>query len=381
MPMFGRASILRALLLLLLLVPLAFLGIGCEDRDSVAFYNAPKDPPPTTAPVRPVADVHGAGGAGDASSLHWDAPKPWKEMPAGQMRVAQFRVNDEPPVDVTVIPLGPESGALLPNVNRWERELALPPSPQEKLNEVTRQMKVGDLDVTMIDLKGAEKRTLAAIVPFGGRVWFFKLQGPNEVVAKQQENFDAFIKTLHPAEEGHGGGGGGGGHAAAPAPADADHAVPAAPAAPVAGQPTSKLTKFTAPDGWKELPDSKPPRMLAFDIGSGEKAAQMIGTRFAAGSTGSFADNITRWRNQIGLPPLEDPTKLPMKDVAVGAKRDPGMAIEMNNPDNKKGVVVVIAGAGNDLWFFKMTGPTETLAAERAKFDEFIKSLEFDGGK
>jgi hypothetical protein len=244
---------------------------------------------------------------------------------------------------------------------------------------VTKPTKVGDLDVTMVDLKGAEKRTLAAIVPFGGRVWFFKLQGPSDVVAKQQENFNAFIKSLHPAEEGHGHG-----QQAAAAPADADHAVPAtpaAPAAPIAGDATSKLTKYTAPDGWKELPDSKPPRMIAFDVGgagSGEQKAQMIGTRFAAGSTGSFADNITRWRNQIGLPPLEDPTKLPMKDVAVGPKRDPGMAIEMNNPDNKKGIVVVIAGAGNDLWFFKMTGPTETLTAERAKFDEFIKSLEFD---
>ena len=375
MPMHGRTPILRALLML----PLVLWAMGCEDRDSVAFYNAPKDPPPTTAPVKPVADVHGVGGAGGATSLHWDAPKSWKEMSAGQMRVAQFRVNDEPPVDVTVIPLGPESGALLPNINRWERELALPPSPQDKLGDVTKQTKVGDLDVTMVDLKGAEKRTLAAIVPFGGRVWFFKLQGPGEVVAKQQENFDAFIKSLHPAEEGHGGGGGQQTAAgAAPMPADADHAVPAAP---IAGDATSKLTKYTAPDGWKELPDSKPPRMLAFDVGGGDQKAQMIGTRFAAGSTGSFADNITRWRNQIGLPPLEDPTKLPMKDVAVGPKRDPGMAIEMNNPDTKNGVVVVIAGAGNDLWFFKMTGPTETLTAERAKFDEFIKSLEFDGGK
>ena len=147
-----------------------------------------------------VADVKDAGAK---TKLHWDAPKAWKEMPAGQMRVAQFRVHDEPPVDVTVIPLGPESGALLPNVNRWEKELGLAPSPQEKLGALTKQTKVGDLDVTMVDLKGAEKRTLAAIVPHAGKVWFFKMQGPNDVVARQQENFNAFIDTLHAAEEGH----------------------------------------------------------------------------------------------------------------------------------------------------------------------------------
>src|SRR5688500_2060957 len=102
----------------------AVLAAGCEERESIAFYNAPKDPPPTTAPVTTIADAQAAGAGGAAApaggasaktKLHWDAPPSWKEMPAGQMRVAQLRVNGEPPVDVTVIPLQPELGSLLPN--------------------------------------------------------------------------------------------------------------------------------------------------------------------------------------------------------------------------------------------------------------------------
>jgi hypothetical protein len=371
MPMPPRR--LTAVLMLLLVA--AVFSAGCEENEQIAFYQAPKDPPPATAPVTSIADVKDAGAK---TKLHWDAPKDWKEMPAGQMRVAQFRVNDEPPVDVTVIPLGPESGALLPNVNRWEKELGVGPSPQEKLSELTKQTKVGDLNVTMVDLKGADKRTIAAIVPHGGRVWFFKMQGPHDVVAKQQGNFNTFIASLHAAEEGHKHGDAAA--AAADPHAGHDHAANPHGGAgdPHGGQPISKLTKYATPDGWREIPDAKPPRMLGLEVGSGDAKAEMIATRFAAGNTGSFADNITRWRQQIGLPPVEDPRTIPMKDAVVG-KDGEGIALEMHNPDNKKGVVVVIASARGDLWFFKFAGPSDVINAERPKFDAFVKSLEFGG--
>ena len=119
--------------------------------------------------------------------------------------------------------------------------------------------------------------------------------------------------------------------------------------------------------------------MLGLEVGSGAQRAEMTATRFAAGNTGSFTDNVTRWRQQIGLPPIDDPRTLEMKDVMLGT--EPGMAIEMHNPDNKKGVVVVITSARGDLWFFKFTGPSDVLKAERPKFDEFTKSVEFGSEK
>src|SRR5215207_6068012 len=77
----------------------AAVGSGCDRRDEIAFYNAPKDPPApaasTQASVMQVADP-GASPAAEKASLHWDAPREWKEMPAGQMRVAVFRANDDP---------------------------------------------------------------------------------------------------------------------------------------------------------------------------------------------------------------------------------------------------------------------------------------------
>ena len=43
-------------------------------------------------------------------------------------------------------------------------------------------------------------------------------------------------------------------------------------------------------------------------------------------------------------------------------------------------MLVAIASSGQDLWFFKLTGPAQAVDEQRAAFDEFLKSLEFDEG-
>jgi hypothetical protein len=41
-------------------------------------------------------------------------------------------------------------------------------------------------------------------------------------------------------------------------------------------------------------------------------------------------------------------------------------------------MLVAIASTGDDLWFFKLTGPDELVTKERANFDAFLKSLVLD---
>ena len=45
-------------------------------------------------------------------------------------------------------------------------------------------------------------RTLAAIVPVGDQGWFFKLTGPKDAVAAQNEAFHAFLKSVHFSAQG-----------------------------------------------------------------------------------------------------------------------------------------------------------------------------------
>ncbi len=332
---------------------------ACDRDDSVAHYRAAKDPVPASAPAQEA--VNAGGGP-----FRWSTPAGWRELPSKDMRVATFAVSQQPMVELTVIPLGTEAGDLLLNVNRWERQLGLPPSPKEQLDKVVRHVDVHDLHVDLVDLASPEsaatrQRTLAAIVPHAGKVWFFKLTGPHEIVSAQKANFDGFIGSLMPvgATESH----------AHHEHDGHDHGAASAPA-------KLMIKSFKAPSDWRELANQPPPRVRAFEIGTAENKADFVITRLGQDNAGSFLDNINRWRGQIGLGAVADPQQAQMKDITIGPD-GPGVMIEFHNPANKKRMLVAIASAGADLFFFKLAGPEDLVQTQRQSLEAFMKSIEF----
>jgi hypothetical protein len=268
-----------------------------------------------------------------------------------------------------VIPLGPESGEILANVNRWEKQLQLPPTAADKLEQVAHGIDVNGLKATVVDLTSPDsasprQRMLAAIVPTDERVWFFKMVGPSEIVAAQKQNFDQFVRSIKPSE------------ASAPIAADTGAASTNAPRPKASAAPAVKLSHWLTPTGWTEIPGATPPRVLAFSIGDGEKKAETVVTKFPAGGAGDYLSNINRWRGQIGLTPITDAQSVPMKDVSVGSGGK-GILVEFHNPDAGKRMIVVIGTVGGELWFYKLSGAGETVEAQREPFASFVKSVDF----
>jgi hypothetical protein len=194
---------------------------------------------------------------------------------------------------------------------------------------------------------------LAAIVPHGGHVWFFKLSGPAEIVEKQKANFDAFMHSVKP------------GSGAAPR----KRALP-----PMATN--MKHAKWTAPPDWKPEPVNPGPRAAAFQIGPDDKKAELVVTHFPEGGAGDFLSNINRWRGQLGLEPVKDTSGVDLKDVAIGADGQ-GMVLDLNNPAASKRMLVAIGVTGGELWFYKLSGHAETVASQRAALESFLKSVQF----
>jgi hypothetical protein len=87
--------------------------------------------------------------------ISWTVPKEWKEKPSGEkLRYATFVLeNSEPPLELTVVPLGQDAGDLLANVNRWRGQVGLPDTDQAGLGQVTRSIEVAGNTVTLVDLK------------------------------------------------------------------------------------------------------------------------------------------------------------------------------------------------------------------------------------
>src|SRR4051794_801528 len=93
-----------------------FVVMGCDEKDPIRVYDAPKDPPPVQQP-RPIA---------------WALPAGWSELPddgsgAGFGRVAAIQVSEDPAFALVVSQV--QSPELLSNLNRWEGQVGLPPTP------------------------------------------------------------------------------------------------------------------------------------------------------------------------------------------------------------------------------------------------------------
>ena len=208
------------------LVPgLLLLLCGCRDREITA-YRAPKDP--AVAPVAPnagmantnslpeghpplgpgAAPTAGAGGmAGTAvptgsDSLTWTAPAAWTAMPDRPMRKATFAVKDTAgaTADLSITAFPGDTGGLLANLNRWRGQIALSPLNEAQLPASVEHLEANGLHLDVADFvgtaNGTPTRILGAIVPKDGETWFFKLTGPDALVAAQKPAFLDFLRTI-----------------------------------------------------------------------------------------------------------------------------------------------------------------------------------------
>lgn len=182
---------------------------GCRDRE-ITSYRAPKDPVVAT-PV-PAAGATGAPGADTMAnttvptggdSLTWTAPAHWTAKPPSAMRKGSFAIKDggtEADLSITAFP--GDTGGLLANLNRWRGQVSLPPLAADQLDANREHLDIGPLHVDVVDFagtaNGAPTRIVGAVVPVGGETWFFKLMGPDALVAKEKPAFLEFLRTVRP---------------------------------------------------------------------------------------------------------------------------------------------------------------------------------------
>jgi hypothetical protein len=198
-PFLARAAVLTLL-----------LAGGCRDRE-ITTYRAPKDPATAAmpAPAGSPAAAPGSGNMADTAvptggnSLTWTAPAHWSTKAAGPMRKGSYAIKDgaaEADLSITAFP--GDTGGLLANINRWRGQISLSPLPADQLDANREHLDIGTLHVDVVDFAGSANgtptRILGAIVPVGGETWFFKLMGPDALVAKEKPAFIEFLRTVRP---------------------------------------------------------------------------------------------------------------------------------------------------------------------------------------
>jgi hypothetical protein len=141
-----------------------------------------------------------------------------------------------------------------------------------------------------------------------------------------------------------------------------------APAAPASTE--KPQIQWAVPPGWSSTPASAM-RYASFAAEkNGEKADISVVT--FSGDGGSDADNVNRWRQQVGLGPVDSVDALIVPQHAG--------ALHFSTVDMAGPTARIIAGWTRHegrAWFFKLTGPPAVVEEEKPRFEAFLQSVHF----
>lgn len=353
---------------------LAFLLVGCQQRDQIKKYTVKKLPtaerkvkaaepaeqgPPTdrmlaalvphgkvawffkvTGPKDAVAEqmenflalIRSLKFAdGDEATPVWTLPEGWTASEGNQFRFATLKVpadGETLEVAVSMLP-APDPTELeyvLANVNRWCDQLGVPPKTKDDLfaedqpkNAEVRQFDAAGAKVTLVNLVGRQKGSGMA-APFASSN---RKPAPREV-----------------------------------------------------SPPAANLPKWTVPTTWKSAPGNEF-SIAAFVVADGPKTIKTTVSR----AGGDLLANVNRWRGQMQLDAWSA-EQLSQEAKKLTVDGSEATLVELIGKDARTGepacTLGVIVPRGESSWFFKLTGEPSLAQREKANFEAFVQSVKFD---
>jgi hypothetical protein len=146
------------------------------------------------------------------TEIAYDVPATWQkaENPS-PMRKETYKIPRAPgDAEDAELSISQAGGSVDMNVKRWVGQF------ETKGPDATKQTerKVGDLKVTMVEIKGVFNGSgmpggppaapkpnfalLGAIIETSGSPWFFKLTGPEKTVEAAKADFERFVGSIRP---------------------------------------------------------------------------------------------------------------------------------------------------------------------------------------
>ena len=339
---------------------------GCDrDDQQIKVYRVAKapleTPPSSDASVMPTNASSPSSITAPGSTSVADVPKNWEAQPLSQMRLASFLVRGEngATADISFVMLGPAAGNVLDNVNRWLGQLKQPPVDEGKLRSMIEPLASDRGEIAVVDISGQPEngdpkkdgRIIGAMAADQTGTAFFKMRGNANLVGAEKDNFLKWVRALRGS-----------------ASAETTAAAPKIPASADAPPPI----KWQVPASWTAAPPA-PMRFASFTVEkNGEKADISIVT--FPGEGGSDLDNVNRWRQQIGLGPV-DANGLKSMIAHLHAGEVHLDTVDMSGSSAR--VLAAWTRHGENAWFFKMTGPPALVEQEKANFGGFLQSIRF----
>jgi hypothetical protein len=343
----------------------SFLAAGCNRSDEqIKVYRLIKPSSESTPPDKDSlastnAPVKSTLERVPSASSNVATPPNWEPQQLSEMRQASFLVRgaNGATADISFVKLGPSAGNVLENVNRWLGQLAQPPISPDKLATMIQKVSTPRGEVDVVDLSGkpesgdekTDGRIVAGIASDEGTS-FYKMRGNRALVGEQKENFLKWVRSMR---------------------SDTGDQTMTQSGAPMSAPSGKPQIKWEVPAGWSPNPASAI-RYASFAAGDGSGGKVDISVITFPGDGGDDLSNINRWRQQIGLAPIDMNAAniTPLKSgETVFATIDIAGA-------NARTLAAWTRRDGH-AWFFKLTGPSPTVEKEKVNFGKFVQSVRF----
>jgi hypothetical protein len=253
----------------------------------------------------------------------------------------------------------------------------LPAAKEEDLAKLSEPVDIAGQPAQLYDQDGEDAagdktRILAATLRREDVAWFFKMTGPDQLVAQQKPAFVEFLKSVSfsaPMAQ-----------AALPPshpPIDSG-AMPPAMAAP-SSEPASPKPDWQVPPGWQETSGGQ--FLLAKFVISGDANSQAaVNVSRSAGMGGGVLANVNRWRGQLGLAPWTE-TDLDQQCQTLDIAGTRATVVDMTGADPRTSqparLVAAIIPQADQTWFYKLMGNTDIVAKQKETFIKFVQSAKY----
>lgn len=346
--------------------------------EKIKVYRVPKETP---APL-PGADSQ----AHDHAHAHgmmprvqpkisYATPEGWTEVGAGDMRVAGFTIAGAAgqTAHVAITPLPGMTGREALIVNMWRQQVGMPELAEAAATDELVAVDIGGMPGKMFEIAGesgvgAAMRIITAMFHRGEQSWFFKLQGSDELVAAQKDNFVAFLKSVKIED----------------APALPEGHPPIGGAARTSGTPVATAPRtggptWQVPAGWQEVSGGQ--FLFTKFLISDEKGQQAsVNVSVSAGDGGGLAANLNRWLAQLGRGPWSA-AELQQNTHEMEITGGTATYVEMSGTDTSTDHPAMTLGAkvtrDGRTWYYKLMGDPDLVVAQKENFIQFVKGVKY----
>ena len=178
-------------------VLLILIQFGCKSDPDITVYKIKKKLPSVTQTLNKKTP---------AIPINWTVPNNWVKKKPKDFGIASYDVSiDNGEIANVSISIFPgDAGGIEQNVNRWRRQLNLPPQNSKTIlqNSKNEFNMIGNYFVFYLKNESAKKGILASIIPHlkENKIFqtiFIKLSGTDSAINELEYEFNIFCKSMH----------------------------------------------------------------------------------------------------------------------------------------------------------------------------------------